>query len=116
MYIESHNCSMINRIIVNQWNSSFIKHYWNKKQQNDQNFVLDEDKIKVIKDFMNISDQFVQTLIQYWWFSTGNRSLNKQINKLRQTTGTILKCDHTYYIVSSLGININKLWVSNRYL
>ena len=54
-------------------------------------------------------------MVQYWWFSNGNKLLNKQMNKLRKNTGIILICDHTYYIVSSLGINIDKFWVCNCY-
>ena len=99
---------MIYRIITEQWNSAFVKYYWHKKQQNDSNFVIDQDKLKIIQDLMNISEEFIQTVVQYWWFSDGNKLLKKQINKLRKNTGIILKCDHTYYIVSSLGINIEK--------
>jgi len=60
---------------------------------------------------MTLTDNTVQNVVIHWWETVGYQELHKQLKFIRQTRGTILRCDHTYKCVNSLGVTADKRWV-----
>ena len=114
--MEHHNYNATSRILVKSWNKLFA-YYYNTKQELgnledlEQEMVLTKDIVEVIKNFTNLSDDMIKFIVEHWWYSTGFQQLKQITNNIIKTTGTILKCDHTYGIVNSIGIEENDKWV-----
>ena len=116
MWKEHHNSSSIERILKNNWNETFT-YYYNTKQELgtlkdlENEFILSNSTIEVLKNFLNLSDNMINTIVHYWWYSEGSQQLKELIQEIIKNTGVILKCDHTYGVVKSLGIEENDKWV-----
>ena len=55
--------------------------------------------------------EYVQTIVEHWWKVEGNLMLTAQLEELRRSTGYVLRMDHTYKAVSSIGIYTDSKWV-----
>ena len=47
----------------------------------------------------------VETVIYSWWETTGQPNFENQIKFLRSKSGKVLRIDHTYKAVKSLGVS-----------
>lgn len=66
-----------------------------------------------MKKVLTISTDTIKRIIFYWWDLKGSSLLKQHLSILRQTTGSILRMDHTYKIVKGLGgISDSKNWVN----
>ena len=65
-----------------------------------------------LEDLVKLSNNSISNIVYYWWFSFGNNILKEQLCLLRQTTGEVLRVDHTYYCTSTIGIHSNNMWKS----
>lgn len=116
MWKEHHNSSSIERILKNNWNETFT-YYYNTKQELgtledlENEFILSNSTIEVLKNFLNLSDDMINTIVHHWWYSEGSQQLKELIQEIIKNTGVILRCDHTYGVVKSLGIEENDKWV-----
>ena len=114
--MEHHNYNATNRILVKSWNKLFA-YYYNTKQELgnledlEEDIILTNNIIDVMKNFTNLSDDMVKFIVEHWWYSTGSQQLKQITSNIIKTTGTILRCDHTYGVVNSIGIEIDDKWV-----
>jgi hypothetical protein len=60
---------------------------------------------------VTLSNNTIQTLVYHWWQCFGEPALQEQFQQIRQNSGTVLRCDHTYKCVSTLGATIDGKWV-----
>ena len=64
-----------------------------------------------MEELLVITDNTIQNIITHWWQSIGYECLHKHMESLCQDSGEILRADHTYKVVNSLGVTNNKTWV-----
>ena len=110
LYFETHNFSSIERILRCLWIESFETF----KQQSDllqKQFTLEGAEQRFLAQFLSLSDNTIQNLVHHWWQTFGEPTLQEQLQHVRQIHGTVLRCDHTYKCVSTLGTTIDHEWV-----
>jgi hypothetical protein len=107
MYFEVHNFESITRIVKASWIHTWKTYLW-QLQVLGQQVPKDFDVSKLFA----LSSRTVKNCIIYWWHSEGYNKLKEQLKTLRQTTGKILRCDHTYKVVSGLGVHHDTKWVT----
>ena len=56
-----------------------------------------------VREQLSISDKTISKIIMYWWYKEMRPAFTEQSLYLRKNTKEVLRMDHTYKAVSSLG-------------
>lgn len=115
LYSETHNMICITRMVKQTWFETLTAHLW-QLWIIGQCVALTSELENALKDHMKLSSKLVTNILLYWWCTTGSELLNKQLKQLRQQSGKILRCDHTYKAVSTLGVSHAAKWVNHSFI
>ena len=66
-----------------------------------------------LESLLIISPKLITNILLYWWYNEGKLMLQHNMTELKETTGSVLRIDHTYKITSSFGVSIDGKWVLN---
>ena len=75
-------------------------------------FEIEDEQLQSLAKSLTLTDNTIQKIVHHWWQTVGYSALQSQMNRLRRYHGTILRCDHTYKCVSTLGVTRDKKWVT----
>ena len=111
-YLEVFNYEKISRMLYNQWVSRLLNCLTLQSTIFSNNVTpIKDEHIAMLKKNCLLSNDFIDKVVNFWWYSFGLSLLQEQLLDLCTNTGEILRIDHTYYATSSIGITINKQWV-----
>lgn len=123
MYKNTYNYQAISNHLKDIWLNHF-KTYVVMNNIVGSNYQLNPQEMKSIEGLFTFSNKFISVIVDNWWQKEGNNyevikshstvgepNLLSQIDLLRRTTGTVIRMDHTYKAVSSIGVTKDGVWV-----